>query len=152
MEGGRCEVCEGEGTVTIEMQFMADIQLVCENCKGKRFKQEILEVEYRGKIVADVLDMTVDEPTTGLHFHDISKLLQSFDALIDQGHSILVIEHNPEVIKCADWLIDIGPEGGQAGGNIVFEGIPEDLVKSAESYTGKYLKSKFRKRSAVSSS
>jgi len=225
VEGGRCEVCEGEGTVTIEMQFMADIQLVCENCKGKRFKQEILDVEYRGKSVADILDLTVDEameffsaplkshnheskinarlkplqdvglgyvhlgqasstlsggeaqriklasflgkghgadasvsyegggrhtlfifdePTTGLHFHDIKKLLKSFDALIAQGHSILVIEHNAEVIKCADWVIDLGPEGGEAGGYVVFEGTPDDLVECKESYTGKFLKDKMK--------
>jgi len=216
VEGGRCEVCEGEGTVTIEMQFMADIQLVCENCKGKRFKQEILDVEYRGKNIADILDLTVDEameffstpikahghdtkigsrlkplqdvglgyvhlgqasstlsggeaqriklasflgkgqgndadgqtlfifdePTTGLHFHDIKKLLKSFDALIDHGHSILVIEHNPEVIKCADWVIDLGPEGGEEGGSIVFEGKPDELVECKASYTGHYLKDK----------
>jgi excinuclease ABC subunit A len=225
VEGGRCEVCEGEGTVTIEMQFMADIQLVCENCKGKRFKQEILDVEYRGKSIADILDLTVDEameffaaplkshghdskinarlkplqdvglgyvhlgqasstlsggeaqriklasflgkghgadssaaydgggrhtlfifdePTTGLHFHDIKKLLKSFDALIAQGHSILVIEHNAEVIKCADWVIDLGPEGGEAGGHIVFEGTPDDLVECKESYTGTFLKDKMK--------
>jgi excinuclease ABC subunit A len=213
VEGGRCEVCEGEGTVTIEMQFMADIQLVCENCKGKRFKQETLDVTYRGKSVADVLDMTVDEavaffgaqarahsteariaarlkplqdvglgyvhlgqpsstlsggeaqriklasfltkghggesagqtlfifdePTTGLHVHDIRKLLSSFDALLAQGHSILIIEHHPEVIKCADWVIDLGPEGGEAGGYLVFEGRPEELAACTDSHTGRFL-------------
>ena len=215
VEGGRCEMCEGEGEVTIEMQFMADIHLVCEECHGKRFKQEILDVEYKGKNIADILDMTVDqaidffsspiksfgsdhkiaaklkplqdvglgyvhlgqssstlsggeaqriklasflgkgnqhehtlfifdEPTTGLHFHDIKKLLQSFDALIDQSNSIIVIEHNPDVIKCADWVIDLGPEGGAAGGNIVFEGTPDDLVNCENSYTGKYLKDKIK--------
>ncbi len=215
VEGGRCEVCEGEGEVTIEMQFMADIHLVCEQCHGKRFKQEILDVEYKGKNIADVLDMTVDEavlffsspvkssvndrkiagklkplqdvglgyvhlgqssstlsggeaqriklasflgkgnhhehtlfifdePTTGLHFHDIKKLLQSFDALIEQGNSIIVIEHNPDIIKCADWVIDLGPEGGSAGGNLVFEGTPDDLVNCKESYTGKFLKEKIK--------
>ncbi|MCX6291964.1 MAG: excinuclease ABC subunit UvrA [Bacteroidetes bacterium] len=215
VEGGRCEVCEGEGEVTIEMQFMADIHLVCEECRGKRFKHEILDVEYKGKNIADVLDMTVneaiaffsfpiksfgndqkiatklkpladvglgyvhlgqssstlsggeaqrtklasflgkgrshehtlfifDEPTTGLHFHDIKKLLQSFDALIEQGNSILVIEHNPDVIKCADWVIDLGPEGGAAGGHIVFEGTPDDLVNCEQSYTGKFLKEKIK--------
>ncbi len=215
VEGGRCEVCEGEGEVTIEMQFMADIHLVCEQCHGKRFKQEILDVEYKGKNIADILDMTVDEaipffsspvksfggnqkiaaklkplqdvglgyvhlgqssstlsggeaqriklasflgkgshhehtlfifdePTTGLHFHDIKKLLQSFDALIEQGNSILVIEHNPDIIKCADWVIDLGPEGGAAGGHLVFEGTPDELVNCKQSYTGKFLKEKIR--------
>ena len=196
VEGGRCEVCQGEGEVTIEMQFMADIHLVCENCHGKRFKQEILDVQYRGKNIADVLDMTIDEaieffstpvkstgvdkkiveklkplqdvglgyvhlgqpsstlsggeaqriklasflskgnmhehtlfifdePTTGLHFHDIKKLLDAFDMLIEQNNSIVLIEHHPDVIKCADWVIDLGPEGGEDGGHILFEGLPE---------------------------
>lgn len=212
VDGGRCEVCEGEGQITVEMQFMADIQLPCDACHGKRFKNEILEILYRGKNVSDVLDMTVsdavqffnqdkddktakkiieklkaleevglgyvqlgqssstlsggeaqriklasfliqinntsptlfvfDEPTTGLHFHDVAKLLKSFNALLDKGHSIVVIEHNLEVIKCADWIIDLGPEGGENGGNIVFEGTPEDLIKNKESYTAKYLKGK----------
>jgi len=213
VDGGRCELCEGEGEVTIEMQFMADIHLVCEECHGKRFKQEILDVEYKGKNIADVLDMTVDEaieffsspiksfgndqkiaaklkplqdvglgyvhlgqssstlsggeaqriklasflgkgnqyehtlfifdePTTGLHFHDIKKLLKSFDMLLEQDNSVIVIEHNPDVIKCADWVIDLGPEGGNAGGNIVFEGTPDDLVNCDQSYTGKFLKEK----------
>ncbi|MCC6690373.1 MAG: excinuclease ABC subunit UvrA [Bacteroidia bacterium] len=214
VDGGRCDVCEGEGYVTIEMQFMADIELLCENCNGKRFKQETLEVLYRGKTISDILDLTVDdaiaffeaaqpatsaerkvvnklmplsetglgyvhlgqssstlsggeaqriklasflgagknangttlfifdEPTTGLHFHDISKLLGAFNALIRQGHSVIVIEHNAEVIKCADWVIDLGPEGGDKGGYIVFEGTPEDLVKCEKSYTGQFLKKK----------
>jgi excinuclease ABC subunit A len=214
VDGGRCEICEGEGVVNIEMQFMADIELVCEACNGKRFKQETLEVNYRGKTIADILDLTVedaitffgaaqpatsverrivnklmplaevglgyihlgqssstlsggeaqriklasflgmgqnnngptlfifDEPTTGLHFHDINKLLSAFNALIRQGHTIIVIEHNAEVIKCADWVIDLGPEGGEKGGNIVFEGTPEDLIKCKESYTGQFLKKK----------
>jgi len=214
VDGGRCEVCEGEGIVTVEMQFMADIHLLCEVCNGKRFKQEILEIKYQDKSISDVLEMTVDdaislfgkperpsntekkivqklaplsdvglgyvhlgqasstlsggeaqriklasflgigqhstsptlfifdEPTTGLHFHDISKLLYAFNALIKQGHSIIIIEHNTEVIKCADWVIDLGPEGGNAGGTIVFEGIPEDLVKCKKSYTGEYMKGK----------
>jgi excinuclease ABC subunit A len=214
VDGGRCEVCEGEGIVTVEMQFMADIHLVCEACSGKRFKQEILEIKYNDKNVSEVLEMTVDdaidffsasqrpsnaekkivqkisplsevglgyvhlgqasstlsggeaqriklasflgigqnsstptlfifdEPTTGLHFHDISKLLYAFNALIKQGHSIIIIEHNIEVIKSADWVIDIGPEGGNQGGMIVFEGVPEDLVKCKKSYTGEYLKGK----------
>ena len=214
VEGGRCDVCEGEGEVTIEMQFMADIHLVCESCHGKRFKQEILDVEYKGVNIADVLNMTVDEaidffgspiksfnndakiaaklkpladvglgyvrlgqssstlsggeaqriklasflqkgnshthtlfifdePTTGLHFHDIKKLLKAFDMLLDQGNTILVIEHNSEVIKCADWAIDLGPEGGENGGHIIFEGTPEDLSKCKESATGEFLKEKF---------
>ncbi|MBI2269589.1 MAG: excinuclease ABC subunit UvrA [Bacteroidetes bacterium] len=214
VEGGRCDVCEGEGVVNIEMQFMADIELVCEACNGKRFKQETLEIVYRGKNISEILDLTVeeaiaffeaaqpatsverrivnklsplsevglgyvhlgqssstlsggeaqriklasflgmgqnsggptlfifDEPTTGLHFHDINKLLGAFNALIRQGHSILVIEHNAEVIKCADWVIDLGPEGGENGGNILFEGTPEDLVKCKASYTGQFLKKK----------
>ncbi len=220
VDGGRCEVCEGEGEVQIEMQFMADIHLVCEACNGKRFKQDILEITYNPssftdpKNISDILNMTVDdaiyffdspqrptnlekkivqklkpladvglgyvhlgqpsstlsggeaqriklasflgigqnsgtptlfifdEPTTGLHFHDISKLLFAFDALIKQGHSLIIIEHNAEIIKCADWVIDLGPEGGTDGGNIVFEGLPEDLIKCKKSYTGIYLKDK----------
>lgn len=204
VEGGRCEVCQGDGEVKIEMQFMADIVLPCEACGGKRFKQHVLDVEYKGKSVADVLDLSVDEaieffsdapkinakikplqdvglgyvklgqpsstlsggeaqriklasflikgnnhkktlfifdePTTGLHFHDIHKLIKAFDALIALGNSILVIEHNMEMIKTADWVIDIGPEGGNNGGEVVFEGTPEDLIECNESYTGKYLK------------
>ncbi|MCK9220020.1 MAG: excinuclease ABC subunit UvrA [Bacteroidales bacterium] len=208
--GGRCEECEGEGVVKIEMQFMADLYLPCESCHGKCFKEETLDVKYREKNVSDILNMTVDEsmeffrhndkptaqekrilekvkplqdvglgylrlgqssstlsggeaqriklayylskgitekptlfifdePTTGLHFHDIHKLLIAFESLIAQGHSILVIEHNQEVIKCADWVIDLGKEGGDEGGYIVFEGTPEDLVKVKDSYTGYYL-------------
>jgi excinuclease ABC subunit A len=212
VDGGRCEVCEGEGQITVEMQFMADIQLPCDACGGKRFKNEILEILYKGKSISDVLNMTVtdavqffgqdkedrtakriiekllaleqvglgyvqlgqssstlsggeaqriklasfliqinntsptlfvfDEPTTGLHFHDVAKLLKSFNALLDKGHSILVIEHNLEVIKCADWIIDLGPEGGETGGNVVFEGTPEALIHCKESFTAKYLKGK----------
>ena len=204
-EGGRCEECKGEGTITVEMQFMADLVLECESCHGQRFKHDILEVLYEGQNVYDILNMTVnqaiefftehkqkkitnllkplqdvglgyiklgqssstlsggenqrvklayylgmekqqptififDEPTTGLHFHDIKKLLASFDALIERGHTIIIIEHNMEVIKCADYVIDLGPEGGEAGGNIVACGTPEDLAKCKQSYTGKYLK------------
>ncbi|MDD4190015.1 MAG: excinuclease ABC subunit UvrA [Mangrovibacterium sp.] len=210
VDGGRCEECEGEGEIHVEMQFMADVNLVCESCQGKRFKEEILEVEYRGKNIYDILEMTVkeaisffesgktstekriarklqplldvglgyvklgqssstlsggesqrvklaaflskekdtptlfifDEPTTGLHFHDIRKLLDSFDALIARGHSIIVIEHNLDVIKCADWAIDLGPEGGKEGGTVVFEGTPENLIKNKDSHTGKALESK----------
>lgn len=257
VDGGRCEVCEGEGRTTVEMQFMADVHLVCEECKGKRFRSEILEVEYNGKNISDVLSMTVDnaidffssaagktgehtaenpspspetepfeiqpahgrtkeavitgklkslrdvglgyvqlgqasntlsggeaqriklasfmgsryvsnrdeylpqaraqaswksagkgmlfifdEPTTGLHFHDIKKLLKALNALIEQGHSVLIIEHNPEVIKCADWVIDLGPEGGEEGGHLVFEGTPEELARCEKSYTGDFLKKK----------
>lgn len=206
VEGGRCEMCQGEGTVTVEMQFMADLHLPCESCKGKRFKAEILEVEYKGKNIADVLDLSIDEamqffeeepkvtsrikplldvglgyigvgqssntlsggeaqrvklasflvkgnlrqkdrllfifdePTTGLHFHDISKLLDSLNALIEAGHSVVVIEHNMEVIKSADWIIDLGPDGGVNGGQICFEGLPEDLAKVKDNYTGQFLK------------
>ncbi|MBS1525701.1 MAG: excinuclease ABC subunit UvrA [Bacteroidetes bacterium] len=207
VEGGRCDVCQGEGEVKIEMQFMADIFLTCETCGGKRFKQHILDVTYQDKSVADVLGMTIDEaleffrkepkilnkikpladvglgyvqlgqssntlsggeaqriklasflvkgnnsnktlfifdePTTGLHFADIKKLLKSFDALLDQGNTIVVIEHNMDVIKCADWVIDIGPEGGDNGGKIVFEGVPEDLLKQENSYTGQFLRERF---------
>jgi len=205
VDGGRCEACQGEGNVTVEMQFMADIHLTCESCKGKRFKNEILEVTYKDKNISEVLDMTIDEaidffsgksqlvnrllplqevglgyigmgqssntlsggeaqrvklasflgkggtktgdhilfifdePTTGLHFHDISKLLISVNALIEQGHSVLIIEHNTEVIKCADWVIDLGPEGGNKGGNLTFAGTPEDLAKEKGNFTGKYL-------------
>lgn len=213
VDGGRCEVCEGEGEVKIEMQFMADLHLQCESCGGKRFKQETLEILYHEKSISDILEMTVDdaiaffesesrpsliekkiiqrmlpladvglgyvqlgqssntlsggeaqriklasfltkgnseenllfifdEPTTGLHFHDIKKLLYAFNELVKHGHSLLIIEHNSEVIKCADWVIDLGPEGGEEGGNLVFEGVPEDLVKCKSSYTGKYLKDK----------
>lgn len=212
VEGGRCEECEGEGFVNISMQFMADIKLQCDVCGGKRFKEEVLEVEYRGKNIFDILELTVDEaiaffseqtgttekrivaklqpladvglgyvhlgqasstlsggeaqriklasfltkgnaqehtlfifdePTTGLHFHDIRRLLGAFEALIRQGHSMLVIEHNMDVIKCADWVIDLGPDGGEEGGNIVFAGTPKDLAKHKKSVTGKHLKEKF---------
>ncbi|WP_374951494.1 excinuclease ABC subunit UvrA [Mucilaginibacter sp.] len=207
VEGGRCDVCQGEGEVKIEMQFMADIFLTCEACNGKRFKQHILDVTYQDKNVSEVLEMTIDEgleffakdpkilakikplvdvglgyvqlgqssntlsggeaqriklasflvkgnnthktmfifdePTTGLHFADIKKLLKSFDALLEHGNTIIVIEHNMDVIKCADWVIDIGPEGGDRGGKVVFEGLPEDLIKIENSYTGKYLADRF---------
>ncbi|MEO8794032.1 MAG: excinuclease ABC subunit UvrA [Daejeonella sp.] len=207
VEGGRCDVCQGEGEVKIEMQFMADIFLPCEACNGKRFKQHVLDVTYNDKNVSEVLDMTIDEaleffsseqkiinkikplvdvglgyvhlgqssntlsggeaqriklasflikgnnssktlfifdePTTGLHFHDIKKLLKSFNALLEQGNTIIVIEHNMDVIKCADWVIDIGPEGGNKGGTVVFEGTPESLIKVENSYTGHYLKERF---------
>lgn len=208
VDGGRCETCKGEGEVTIEMQFMADVHLECETCNGKRFKKEILEVNFEGKNIDDILTMTIDdaitffdahkqtkiiqklqplqdvglgyvqlgqssstlsggeaqriklasflvkgatkekalfvfdEPTTGLHFHDIKKLLASFDALIDKGHSIIVIEHNLDLIKCADYIIDIGPEGGENGGNLIAFGTPEEVVKNSKSVTGKYLKEK----------
>ncbi len=210
VDGGRCDVCEGEGEVVVEMQFMAEVHLLCENCKGRRFKEETLEVFYNEKNIADILDMTVDEaisffddgtnhgkrvvtklkplqdtglgyvhlgqssstlsggeaqriklasfltqgsnqsptlfifdePTTGLHFHDIRKLLDAFNALILQGHSILIIEHNMEVVKCADWIIDLGPDGGDEGGNLIFEGTPEEMVKNKNSFTAKYLKEK----------
>jgi len=208
VEGGRCETCEGEGEIKVEMQFMADIFLLCESCHGKRFKQEVLEVEYQGKNIADVLAMTVeegleffkdkkpvhekilplfdvglgyvklgqssnslsggeaqrvklasflgknpevkgsilfifDEPTTGLHFHDISKLLKAINALVDIGHTVIVIEHNMEVIKSADWIIDLGPEGGEKnGGHLLFAGTPEEMVKKGKGYTADFLKRK----------
>lgn len=203
VDGGRCDACKGEGEQIVEMQFLADVHLTCEVCGGKRFKEEVLEVAYKGKNIYDVLEMSVDdaivffaeeadvakkiqplsdvglgyvklgqssntlsggeaqrvklasflgkgksqgnilfifdEPTTGLHFHDIKKLLTSFNALIEQGHTILVIEHNTDVIKSADWVIDLGPEAGDGGGNLVFAGKPDDLKKCKESYTGRYL-------------
>ena len=209
VDGGRCENCKGEGETTVEMQFMADVHLECEHCKGKRFKKEILEIKFVDKNIADILELSVDEaiaffttnnesklasklqplhdvglgyvklgqssntlsggeaqriklalflskgntaektlfifdePTTGLHFHDINKLLNSFYALIEKGHSIICIEHNMDVIKCADWIIDLGPEGGDKGGKIVFEGTPEKMIKSKKSITGKFLQKKF---------
>jgi len=210
VEGGRCETCEGEGEIRVEMQFMADIFLKCETCHGKRFKQEVLDVEWNGKNIADVLDMTVedaltffhdkkpvyekilplndvglgyvklgqssnslsggeaqrvklasflgknspeghilfifDEPTTGLHFHDISKLLKAINALVDQGHTVIIIEHNLEIVKCADWIIDLGPEGGEKkGGTLMFEGTPEEMVKKGKGYTAEFLKKKLPK-------
>ena len=208
--GGRCEECQGEGVIKVSMQFMADVELVCDVCHGKRFKDEILEIKYRGKSIYDTLEMSVDdaiaffsedksnstcrriverlqplqdvglgyirlgqssstlsggesqrvklasflskdndtkqimfifdEPTTGLHFHDINRLLKAFNALITNGHTIVIVEHNMEVIKCADWVIDLGPEAGDKGGNIVFEGTPQELEKCAESHTGRFLK------------
>jgi excinuclease ABC subunit A len=209
IDGGRCEECQGDGFIKVEMQFMSDVILECEACKGKRFKEEVLEIKYRDKNIYDVLNMTIDEavdffgnaketsaqriaqkltvlqnvglgyiklgqsastlsggesqrvklaffllkednqeptmfifdePTTGLHFHDIRKLMESFNALVDKGHSVIIIEHNLEVVKCADRIIDLGPEGGEEGGYLIFEGAPEELVKCKESYTGKYLK------------
>ena len=208
VDGGRCEVCKGEGVVTIEMQFMADVHLQCDSCNGKRFKKEVLEVNFEGKNIDDILNSTIDdavaffikhqqtkianklkplqdvglgyvqlgqssstlsggeaqriklasflvkgntkdkalfifdEPTTGLHFHDIKKLLASFNALIDKGHSIIVIEHNIELIKCADYIIDLGLDGGKKGGQLIFEGTPEELIKNKKSYTAPYLKEK----------
>jgi excinuclease ABC subunit A len=209
VDGGRCDNCKGEGETTVEMQFMADVYLECEKCKGKRFKKEILEIKFADKNIAEILNLSVDEaisffeinnktriakriqplrdvglgyiklgqssntlsggeaqriklalflskgnttektlfifdePTTGLHFHDINKLLNSFYALIEKGHSIICIEHNMDVIKCADWIIDLGPEGGDKGGQIVFEGTPEKMIQSKKSITGEYLKRKF---------
>jgi len=208
VDGGRCESCKGEGTINVEMVFMADVQLHCETCNGKRFKKEVLEVAFEGKNINDILTMTIDdaiafftehkqtkitqklqplqdvglgyvqlgqssstlsggeaqriklasflvkgatkdkalfvfdEPTTGLHFHDIKKLLASFDALIEKGHSIIVIEHNLDLIKCADWIIDLGPEGGENGGKLLGAGTPEDLIKMKQSITANYLKEK----------
>ncbi len=208
VDGGRCETCKGEGEVTIEMQFMADVHLVCDTCNGKRFKKEVLEVTFQGKNIDDILTMTVDdavtffgenkqdkisaklqplqdvglgyvqlgqssstlsggeaqriklasflvkgtskektvfifdEPTTGLHFHDIKKLLASFYALLDRGHTVIVVEHNIDLIKCADHIIDLGPEGGENGGKIVAEGTPEEVAKNKKSFTAEYLKEK----------
>jgi excinuclease ABC subunit A len=208
VDGGRCETCSGEGTINVEMVFMADVQLPCETCNGKRFKKEVLEVAFEGKNINDILTMTIDdavhffetnkqtkitqklkplqdvglgyvqlgqssstlsggeaqriklasflvkgatkekalfvfdEPTTGLHFHDIKKLLASFDALLEKGHSLLVIEHNLDLIKCADWIIDLGPEGGENGGQLLAVGTPEEIIKNKKSITAKYLKEK----------
>ncbi|MFD2587202.1 excinuclease ABC subunit UvrA [Croceitalea marina] len=208
VDGGRCEKCKGEGEITVEMQFMADVHLECDVCEGKRFKKEVLEVKFEGKSINDILMLTIDdaiehfktfkqdkiikklqplqdvglgyvtlgqssstlsggeaqriklasflvkgntkekalfifdEPTTGLHFHDIKKLLKSFDALIDKGHSVIVIEHNIELIKCADYIIDLGPEGGANGGNLLAEGTPEELIQNKASFTAKYLAEK----------
>lgn len=203
VDGGRCDTCKGEGEVIVEMQFLADVHLTCETCGGKRFKDEVLEVQYKGKNIFDILELGVDEaieffrdekdvitrikplsdvglgyvklgqssdtlsggeaqrvklasflgkgkaqghilfifdePTTGLHFHDIKKLLDSFNALIDQGHTVLVIEHNLDVIRSADWVIDLGPEGGEGGGTLLYAGVPDGLKKVKESYTGKFL-------------
>ena len=209
-EGGRCEECKGEGTVTVEMQFMADLVLECESCHGRRFKNDILEVKFQGRDVCEILDMTVnqaiefftehkqkrivsrlkplqdvglgyiklgqssstlsggenqrvklayylgqekheptlfifDEPTTGLHFHDIRKLMAAFDKLIAHGHTIVIIEHNLDVIKCADHIIDLGPDGGDRGGELVVQGTPEQVAACAASYTGQFLKDKLTK-------
>ncbi|MBQ2321393.1 MAG: ATP-binding cassette domain-containing protein, partial [Bacteroidales bacterium] len=206
--GGRCEACQGEGNIKIEMQFMADVVIQCDQCHGKRFKDDILEVKYRDKNIYDILDMTVnqaieffsqgtgatekkivqrlkplqdvgigyikmgqssstlsggenqrvklasyladanqpptlfifDEPTTGLHFHDINKLLTAFNSLIEKGHTLVIIEHNMDVIKSADWLIDLGPDGGDNGGRIVFQGTPDDAAQRPDSKTGLFLK------------
>ena len=213
IDGGRCPECQGEGVITIEMQFMADVKMVCESCGGKRFKPDILEVKYYGKNINDILNMSVeeainffmaqkepishriadklqplasvglsyvklgqssstlsggesqrvklasflgkessndstlfifDEPTTGLHFYDIKKLMDSFDALIAKGHSVIVVEHNMDVVKCADWIIDLGPEGGDAGGYVNFEGRPEELIKIEHNYTARALRMKMQ--------
>jgi excinuclease ABC subunit A len=207
VEGGRCDACEGSGIQTVEMQFLADLELICEACQGKRYKKELLEVRYQGKNVDEILGMTVaealaffsshptgknvvkklavlaevgmgyirlgqsattlsggeaqrvklaahlaardeegrtlfifDEPTTGLHFDDIAKLLRALNALVDKGNSVLLIEHNMEVIKCADWLIDLGPEAGDKGGRVVATGTPEEVAAVKESYTGRFLR------------
>lgn len=208
VDGGRCEKCKGEGQITVEMQFMADVHLECDTCKGKRFKKEVLEVQFDGASIDDVLNMTIDdaiaffekneqtkitnklgplrevglgyvtlgqssstlsggeaqriklasflvkgktkdkalfifdEPTTGLHFHDIKKLLKSFDALISRGHSVVVIEHNIELIKCADFIIDLGLEGGTKGGQLIAQGTPEEIAKNKTSHTARYLQGK----------
>ena len=202
VKGGRCEACQGDGVIKIEMHFLPDVYVTCDVCKGKRYDRETLEVKYRDKSIADVLDMTVeeaaalfkavpsirdkmetlarvglgyvkvgqqattlsggeaqrvklakelsrrstgrtlyilDEPTTGLHFHDVAKLLEVLHELVDQGNSVVVIEHNLEVVKTADWVLDLGPEGGNGGGEIVAFGPPEDIVRNSRSHTGHYL-------------
>ena len=209
VDGGRCDACKGEGEQVVEMQFLADVRLVCEECNGRRFKQEVLDVEYQEKNIYDILELSVeealdffagqkdivqklqplanvglgyvhlgqssstlsggeaqrvklasfltreryndhilfifDEPTTGLHFHDIRKLLDALQALVEHGHTVLVVEHNMEVIKCADWIVDLGPEGGKEGGHLVFEGSPEALARVEDSHTGRFLKEKVGK-------
>jgi len=206
VDAGRCEKCKGEGEETVEMQFLADVKLICEDCRGRRFKKEVLEVEYKGKNIYDVLNLSItealeffkerrdilkkikplddvglgyvklgqssntlsggeaqrvklasylgkeqsteriffifDEPTTGLHFHDINKLLDAMNALVEKGHTVLIVEHNMEIIKSADWIIDLGPDGGKGGGKLLFEGRPEDLIKVKKSHTAQYLKGK----------
>jgi excinuclease ABC subunit A len=203
VKGGRCEACKGEGTLKIEMNFLPDVYVTCEECKGQRYNQEALEIHYKGKNISDVLSMTVeealdffsnipsiknklktltevglgyirlgqpattlsggeaqrvklatelsrtatgktlyilDEPTTGLHFDDVNRLMAVLNALVDLGNTVLVIEHNLDVIKCADWIIDLGPEGGDKGGEVVIAGTPEQVAKEPTSYTGQYLK------------
>jgi excinuclease ABC subunit A len=202
VKGGRCEACQGDGLIKIEMHFLPDVYVTCDTCKGKRYNRETLEVKFRGKSIADVLDMTVDEgveffsavpsirdklkvlkevglgyihlgqqattlsggeaqriklskelsrratgrtlyildePTTGLHFEDVRKLLEVLHALVEQGNTVVVIEHNLEVIKTADWVLDLGPEGGEGGGRMIAEGTPEDIAAVAESHTGRFL-------------
>ena len=214
VEGGRCEMCQGEGTITVGMQFMADVELSCDTCKGKRYKAETLEVNYRGINIHELLAMNLtdaysffaasnekteqkitekikplidvglgylkvgqssstmsggeaqriklasflskgsttetlfifDEPTTGLHFHDIEKLIIAFNALINKGNSIFVIEHNVEVMKCADWIIDLGPEGGENGGNLLFSGVPEEISELKDNSTGLFLRDKLKSK------
>ena len=203
VKGGRCEACQGDGVIKIEMHFLPDVYVTCDVCKGKRYDRETLEVRYKDKSIADVLDMTVeeaaelfkavpsirdkmetlkrvglsyvkvgqqattlsggeaqrvklakelsrrstgrtlyilDEPTTGLHFHDVAQLLDVLHELVDQGNTMIVIEHNLEVVKTADWIVDMGPEGGDGGGEVVAEGTPEQIARNAKSYTGQYLK------------
>ena len=214
VKGGRCETCQGDGVLKIEMHFLPDVYVTCDACRGKRYNRETLEVEFRGKSIADVLDMTVeegaqffkaipavrdkletlervglgyikvgqqattlsggeaqrvklakelakratgrtlyilDEPTTGLHFHDVAKLLEVLHRLVDAGNSVLVIEHNLDVIKTADWIVDLGPEGGDGGGKIVCAGTPEDVAASPASHTGHYLQGLFNRRSGKAS-
>ena len=209
VKGGRCEACQGDGVIKIEMHFLPDVYVICDVCKGKRYGRETLEVKYRGKSIADVLDMTVeeaailfkavpsirekmetlarvglgyvkvgqqantlsggeaqrvklakelskrstgrtlyilDEPTTGLHFHDVAKLLEVLHELVDQGNTVIVIEHNLDVIKTADWIVDLGPEGGDGGGEIVAAGPPEEIVRTKRSFTGHYLKEALDRR------
>ena len=209
MKGGRCENCQGDGLIKVEMHFLPDVYVMCDECQGKRYNRETLDILYKGKSINDVLNMTVeeayqffdaipvvhrrletlmevglsyitlgqnattlsggeaqrvklsrelskrdtgktvyilDEPTTGLHFHDIAQLLKVIHTLRDKGNTIIIIEHNLDVIKTADWLIDIGPEGGAKGGNIIFAGTPEEITQCKESYTGKYLKPLLEKK------
>jgi excinuclease ABC subunit A len=211
VKGGRCEACSGDGVIKIEMHFLPDVYVTCDVCKGKRYDRETLEVKYREKSIADVLDMTVeeaaelfkavpsirdkmetlkrvglhyvrvgqqattlsggeaqrvklskelskratgrtlyilDEPTTGLHFHDVAKLMEVLHELVDQGNTVVVIEHNLEVIKTADWVIDMGPEGGDGGGKVVAVGVPEEIAASKASHTGRFLREVLERRAA----
>ena len=165
VKGGRCETCEGSGVRTIEMSFLPDVYVECETCMGKRFNRETLEIRYKGKSISDVLNMTVDgeaqriklatelskkdtgntfyildEPTTGLHFEDIRVLMDVINVLVDKGNTVLIIEHNLDVVKLADYVIDIGYEGGKGGGEVVAKGAPEEIVKNTNSYTAQFLK------------
>ena len=140
VRGGRCEACQGDGVIKVEMHFLPDIYVPCDQCKGKRYNRETLEIKYKGKTIHEVLDMTIEEATTGLHFADIQQLLDVLHKLRDQGNTIVVIEHNLDVIKTADWIVDLGPEGGSGGGEILVSGTPETVAECEASHTARFLK------------